>query len=57
MYRLYINGVWYDDFKTLKALEKYLFDLGINVPYDERYYVEVKKVSKKWNFFLITTTI
>lgn len=51
MYRLYINGVLYEDFKTLKFLEKYLFNLGINIPYDDRYYVEVKKSFKKMKLF------
>ena len=44
-YALYINGVLYDYFKTIKEIDNYLFDLGIDN--SNNYYIEVKKISSK----------
>lgn len=42
-YALYVNGVLYDYFKTVKAIDDYLFEQGIDA---NKYYIEVKKVGK-----------
>lgn len=46
-YFLSINGLDIGYFKTIKEIDNYLFSYGINSPYDERYNISVKKVSKK----------
>ena len=51
-YRLYINGVWYEDFKTLKEIDQFLFEQGIDN--SDKYYIVVKKLKEKrgkkiWN--------
>ncbi|MDD2519256.1 MAG: hypothetical protein PHG18_05160 [Bacilli bacterium] len=41
-YRLYINSVWYEDFRTLKEIDEYLFNMGIDN--NSNYHIEVKKI-------------
>ena len=42
-YALYVNGVLWDYFKTLKEIDDFIFEKG----FDERLdYIEVKKVRK-----------
>ena len=43
-YALYVNGVLYDYFKTIKEIDEYIFENGLdNVDYN---YIEVKRVRK-----------
>ena len=39
-YYLYVNGVLWDKFKTLKELDEYIWEKGI----DDRLHIEVKKM-------------
>lgn len=43
-YALYVNGVIYDYFATIKEIDEYIFENGLDcVDYN---YIEVKKVKK-----------
>lgn len=41
-YALYLNGVLYEKFRTIKEIDEYLFNQGIEN--NDRYYIEVKKI-------------
>lgn len=43
VYKLFINGVDYEDFKTLKEIDKFLFDKGID---NNKYHIRVIKMKK-----------
>lgn len=43
-YALYVNGVLYDYFKTIKEIDEYIFENGLDtLDYN---YIEVKRVRK-----------
>lgn len=41
-YALYINGVLYEKFRTIKEIDEYLFEQGIDM--NDSYYIEVRKI-------------
>lgn len=43
IYKLFVNGVEYEDFKTLKDINKYLFEHGID---GKKFNLEVKIIKK-----------
>lgn len=43
-YLLYINGVFFEKFKTLKDLDNYLFTYNISYDNPKIYQIEVKKI-------------
>ena len=44
IYHLYVNGVHYENFSTLKELESYLFENGID---KDKFYIQVFKSEGK----------
>ena len=45
-YNLYINGVWFESFKTLKEIDEYLYKLGFDNSSND-YNIEVKKLVRR----------
>jgi hypothetical protein len=43
-YALYINGVCYEYFKTIKEIDDYLFEKNIDA---DKYHIEVKKLRER----------
>ena len=43
-YALYVNDVLYEKFKTLKEVDEFIFEKGLD---NERFYIQVKRINER----------